>query len=187
MRRSRRSLSLLLGMMAASLAIVRATTQSEIETEGTGARESSPKLIARPSSPVPLARAVPKDRDRRGLVTKSQLRRGPSVRAANSLHGIARRTRRLSPRLAVGRADHRRLGHSPFGRDTDAAPYAADTRRPVSATALILVIPDAGDAAAPRIGWSGCGAYAVGCDHLGRSVPDRDEEALIGALIAPRF
>jgi hypothetical protein len=185
MKRSRRSLSLLLGMMAMSLAVVRATTQPANETGRTGVRENSPKLTASPSSLrlTPRARAAPKSQDSRGVAgeTKPQLRRRSLGRAASGLHGITRRIRRVLPRVAVDRADGPGPAQDRFGQD------AETTKRPVSATAIIVLISDSGEAPAPRIGWSGCGAYAVGCDHLGRLVPDREDDAVIGGLMAPRF
>jgi hypothetical protein len=57
----------------------------------------------------------------------------------------------------------------------------------VSAIAVIVVIPDTSEPRQPRAGWSGCSAYAVGCDHLGRSVPKRKDDAMVGALNIPRF
>ena len=152
MRRSRRSLSLLLGIMAASLAIVRATTQSALDTARAGGGRVAGAAAATALSPG-NSRVSPVliDLEAPGLAV-----RPPSTR--------------------------RQVDHSKPGNDvTSAAP------RPVSAIAVILVIPGPTEAAAPLIGWSGCAAYAVGCDHLGRSLAESQDEQIVRALSARRF
>ncbi|MGH7138311.1 MAG: hypothetical protein ACREHD_21385, partial [Pirellulales bacterium] len=52
--------------------------------------------------------------------------------------------------------------------------------RAVSATAVIVVLPRVTALPPqPRLGWSGCSAYANGCDHLGRSLPVRTRRSPI--------
>jgi hypothetical protein len=67
------------------------------------------------------------------------------------------------------------------------SPEQNNAPRPVSAICIILVVPDMSEPSRPRAGWSGCSAYAVGCDHLGRSVPERKDDTLVGALNMPWF
>ncbi len=190
MKRSRRSLSLLLGVMAASLAVVRATTQPDGATPVARRAEISSTVIdaalsrrpdaARSSGDVRSARSLsdgPGLFDGRRSPRRAKTRPQRGLSADGRLRGIARRNEPpASPFMAKGRPDNSLLN---AGQVT--AP------RPVSAIAVIVVIPDTSEPRQPRAGWSGCSAYAVGCDHLGRSVPKRKDDAMVGALNIPRF
>ena len=117
MRRSRRSLVLLLASMALSLVVVRAT-----------------------SAPARHTRAA-------------------ANKTAKNEMG--------SPRLVVAQAENTPAPSAPLS-ETFLAPRA------VSATCIIVVLPRMAmsDRPAPLTGWSGCTAYANGCDHLGRTIPN---------------
>lgn len=121
MKRSRRSLGILLAAMSLALVVLRATTAPS-RPLATAARSEAGHRAAQP-----------------GVVRKP-------------------RQRRLSLRE-----------RAPFRR---AKGDVRPPRRAVSATAVIVVLPRV-TAVQPqfRIGWSGCSAYANGCDHLGRSLP----------------
>jgi hypothetical protein len=132
-------------MMAASLALVRATTQPALET----GRNSTSATVTGASSSA--ARPVAEDVKARALL--------------------------VDPLFAQRPEGHSQTGNNP----------PPSSERPVSATAVILAIPAPIEAAGPHIGWSGCGAYAVGCDHLGRSLTDGKDDEIVGALSARRF
>lgn len=126
MKRSRRSLGVLLGAMSLALVVVRATT-----------------LPARP-----LATAA-----------RCEARSEAGHRTAQ-LPDFVRKPRQC--RLSL-----RERAPVRGAKGDDRPP-----RRAVSATAVIVVLPRV-TVVPPqfRTGWSGCRAYANGCDHLGRSLP----------------
>ena len=152
MRRSRRSLSLLLGMMAVSLSVVRATTQPALDAG---------RNLTIATTGAALAGA--------SLLHRSSTRRVLEVR---------------DPSALPARSSSAQRPGNDSQTDQNATPRSA---RPVSAIAVILVIPGPSKPAVPRIGWSGCKAYAVGCDHLGRPFADGKDEEIVGALSARRF
>lgn len=110
MKRSRRSLGLLLATMSVSLSIVRTTTL--------------------PACPMPSA-------------TQEQAVLRPNVTVAKTVWPFEQPLRKMTSPVMT---------------------------RPVSSTAVILVLPRAAVVERDRwrSGWSGCTAFAHGCDHRGR-------------------
>lgn len=160
MKRSRRSLGLLLVAMAASLALVRATTQPPPDLESLRDR-----VTQRPRG-MPSGRAdgTADDGDH------ASVDRRPRASVPRALLSCVSRS--VVPSVTPSPLFTVPLALPPF----ISRPVAVDPSpvgRPVSMVSVIVIIsPSAGDHEALGC-WSGCSAFAVGCDHLGRTLGKR--------------
>ena len=173
MRRSRRSLWLLLAVMVFSLGFLRLTTAGPI---------GSPSPVSeRRLSPVQSDRAVRRHAhfwQKQCVGACHTLLRSPRTvamfcrRSAAFITGPRTGIGELLNGLAAG-ASGFQSSHEP--RDA----LQAGCRDVPAAISLIVVIrcQECADSLPRRTGWSGCDAYAFGCDHFGRTVDD-------GSLIA---
>lgn len=171
MRRSRRSLWFLLAVMAFSLGLVRLTTESR-------------RPIDRPlpaadavTTPADSSRAAQRPRPPRFwqkecLAFCQTLANGPRKLACRCqwLGQITRRpvadfVRSLVADASCGQNTDQACQIAPKVTATDAAAGRA-------AVSLIVVIRCEEHSLPYRTGWSGCDAYAFGCDHLGGPIAD---------------
>jgi len=173
MRRSRRTLWLLLAVMAMSLGVVQLTTQSGAPTS------SRPRPVAA-AEPDPGESRPVKRRDGRPTprhVERGRFRQKKSAAIWNSL-SHARRTvvgfgrsqlASLSERLAGGFTPALRQPVAVRSSSLDSS-----ERSHAAAITLIVELPQsaASESMTYRAGWSGCDAYAFGCDHLGRPLSE---------------
>ena len=149
MRRSRRSLFLLLAVMGWSLFVVRVT---------------SGPACPPPARPLILS-AV--GQDPFGCKAKYRgWRQNLSDAPTRPYRGIAPALPRPAECLTAeaARCDEMQAGSAEL-----AAPAIVMARAP-SMSSVIFVLPKAAaDVSPPAPGWSGCMAFASGCDHLGRA------------------
>ncbi len=159
MRRSRRSLAFLLASISLSLVIVRSTSAPAGLARTNAAREPT----VRQAKLLPSAHGI--------------LSRAVAVSAPSS---SAPRAQAAAPTLPADHPNDNQKARSNSAASSDVPP----TSHAVSATAIIVVLRNPAWHArlSARAGWSGCTAYANGCDHLGRSYPSRTAPRLVDRL-----
>lgn len=169
MRRSRRSLWLMLAVMALSLGLLRLTTPS-CGLIGSSSLPTDARLSA-----VGSNRAADRHAhfwQKQCLVACRMLIGSPQRIADQYRHFseliVGRRTDVAELLTALAESVRRgQISHDGCDR-----PLAGSQDSP-AAISLIVVIRIEQHASVPyRTGWSGCNAYACGCDHFGRVIAD---------------
>lgn len=165
MRRSRRSLWLLLAVMVLSLGLLRLTTQPSIPTAAASPatdRTAPPPVHGRSALRPRPARFWRKE----CLAVCQALAAGPRT--------IAGRCQRFNDRLAASLAVCQSMLNSANCLGTRESLYdtgrTAGRARAAVSLIVVLRLEDQADSTRYRTGWSGCDTYAFGCDHLGRSL-----------------
>ncbi len=190
MRRSRRTLWMLLAVMALSLGVVHLTTQPGVPAPS----PSRPVAGAEPCS----GESRPVDR-RDGQAMPRRVERGrfwqkKCVALGNTLSHARRTVVGFGRSQLVSLSERLAGGLTPALRQPVAvrrSPWDSSERSHAGAITLIVELPQsaASESTTYRAGWSGCDAYAFGCDHLGRPLgedgvgrPAPIHRAIVGKL-----
>ncbi|HJT36445.1 MAG TPA: hypothetical protein VJ783_30765 [Pirellulales bacterium] len=170
MKRSRRALWILLATLAASLLTVDfSTRRGEVARRPpVAARNADKRSGARRRVVTGSLAALARDPSHsRGLQLVRQLNDPSWQGGANFLHGdyvsLAADARHSTGAELVARLNWEQDNH-----------HEPANHRPVESGPDIAARQRLN---AARMGWSGCAAYAFGCDHLGRG-PEGDQQAM---------